>query len=1210
MNFKTFIIGLIVLILTPILVLGVFATYTYLSNARPQSGLLHCSVEPAVVFTGDVASYTVTFNGHKAPHPGGGTPPLDMIFLVDISGSMHSSLPNMINAARTVANELVTTYPSGKISFALIQFHDSSETKSGWTSDPNTLYAGLNNLDRGSGNSGTASAFPPIQQLLSQARTHATKAVVFYSDGYIGVDDGIIQQAEVLRNQGVQIFSISPPGYDAEAMLLITGDSSRVLEPINLQDIVKKFRNVTDVIMGLYGYNAQLSHRVDERNFSTPVEDSEWQIDKNGNLHLNIGYLPLKSVDYSHKLIPQTVGQWQIGMATPEMTFFTSKNQLETMMGERRSQLLVLSIWLLLLAFLPALLWLLAYLMRHQPRKLVLEYIPPPIRSLAQPSPLPLPPSAFLMRKTVVPTLFIGLGGTGRQALYATQEQLRAAHLEANNTPYRFLWLDLDTSAKKMAGWAALPVREVIAPVEIRQSGRYLPPANQVLPEYLSWFNPRNYLDAGRDELDLSRGAKGRRMLARLALFQWLAKGELLAVLKEEYQQLLKFASIDNNRQIILFADRSGGVGSGWIIDIARLLRRMARQEQTQTVPDIIGVLSSVPNYQQQQNRQALDKEIETVQMTGAFPQRVTYQPNEFLLDHTDNESPFNWLFSVTAQESVVGQSAALSAVLVERYPRRTLLNDKLNQGQCLSVQTKGIHVMPDLNYQLVKREVLLRLLGADILLDLELDEASQKLVVKPVLDVEPLLAQWNSNEPKGTPWQLLLNSVVGLEGSSQFFAVMAETGHPDLVWFQQALVASLTRQLRGQRKDGRWVRIWMPGQAVAALRLFAERLTQRVKPQAPPGELAVILTQVIDLTESAAMQLEKWLMDFVPLCENIGKHKFAQQREAAKNMADKVFIDQAVDEQRIGQWAEQALQQWVGNPAITSALCERLFFTARLDKNDIVIILALYIEERQEFLTGQVATATQRLESYANTAAQQVPTLKIEGALAELEKQTLQERARNLVDTQHIAEQVVMVMPTVTDESRPISVALNDFRKAVVEPAGHAPANYCYGDDHSAIRRLELWTEVLPDADDILPFVQAAEQTAELARQRAINKFQMDIPIFPPALRIAVSQPDAFRSFSRAYEAGHIVKPDDDTARDERGITQWVFGEQRMFLTYGEANSLADAAANYVYMLKEPPLTFTECEIPGDFSELEAWQATGGVPQDDDVFVFIAMRV
>jgi len=91
--------------------------------------------------------------------------------------------------------------------------------------------------------------------------------------------------------------------------------------------------------------------------------------------------------------------------------------------------------------------------------------------------------------------------------------------------------------------------------------------------------------------------------------------------------------SVDGNRQIILFAERTGGVGCGWIVDIARLFRRMARQGQLnrqQFVPEIIGVLSSVPDYrqslQQQQNRHALDKEIETAQMAGAFPQRVTYR--------------------------------------------------------------------------------------------------------------------------------------------------------------------------------------------------------------------------------------------------------------------------------------------------------------------------------------------------------------------------------------------------------------------------------------------------------------------------------------------------------------------------------------------------------------------------------------------------------
>jgi hypothetical protein len=1227
MNFKTFIVGLLILILTPILVIGAFAAYTYWANARPQAGLLHCRVEPQVVFKGDEVTYTMSFLGEDATRPEGKpAPPVDMVFVVDTSGSMHSSLSDMTQAARTVAHEIATAYPSGHIRFALTQFHDSSEIKAGWTPDSNTLYAGLNRLDKRSGNSGTADAFPPIRQLLSQARPNATKVVVFYTDGHIGVDDAIANMAETLRKQGVHIFSISPPGYDTEAMYLITGDWDRVLEPINLQDLVNKFRFVADTVIGLYGNNAQLTHQLDSRNFTVPIEDSEWRTDNTGNLVRDIGYLAFKSVDYQHTLIPKTTGLWwSVGLAPPSMSFITPQNELGNMNCERRPTLLVLSIWWLILAFLPALLWLLFFIGQRITPKPKPEYIPPAIRTPAPPSPLPLPSVLALARKTVVPTLFIGLGGAGRQALFAIQEQLRAAHLDAKNQPYRFLWLDLDASLPQnepelLTQRGFDNVRELVAPKDIRQAAQYRPLPNQPLPAQLKWFNPRDYLDAARNELELSTGANGRRVLARLALFQWLNQGQLVTALKEEYQALLKNTSVDDNRQIILFAERTGGVGCGWIVDIARLFRRMARQAQQsrqQFVPEIIGVLSSTPHYQQslqqQQNRQALDKEIETAQMAGAFPQRVTYRPNDELLDKTDTESPFNWLFSVTGQAPALAaiQSAALSAILVERYPRWTLLSH--DKGQCFSVQAQGIHVMPDLDYQLVKREVLLRLLGAEVLLDLELDPASQKLVVKPVSDseAEKLLIQWNRNEqPKGTPWQLLLYSVVGLEGSAQFFAVMAEKGHPDLVWFQQALVASLTRQLRGHRSDdGRWVRTWMPGEAVAALRLFAERLEQRVKPQVPPGKngkiLTEIVTQVIDLTRSAATQLQHWLTEFAPLYEEIGQQQrqFAQQRDTAQNQDGQVFIDESADDKRIVQWANQALQQWVGSVDITSALCERLFFTARLDKNDVVIVLAAYIENRHEFSSAQAAK--ERLESYTDTAAQQVPTLKIEGALAHLEVQKLQQLTRNMVDAEHNAEQVVMVMPTVADNSE-MAPVLTAFRKMVPEPAGQAQAQYCYGDDHSAIRRLELQTERLPDAPGNLPFVQAAEQAAEEVRQRAIHQFETELPIFPPALRIALSHPAAFRSFSRAYKAGHIVKP--DTARDERGIVQWVFGEQ--FLTFGDANSLADAAANYSYLIKNPPTTFTEREQQGDFSNLEAWKASGGLPEDEDVFVLAAMTI
>ncbi|MCK5717078.1 MAG: hypothetical protein KAH77_06260, partial [Thiomargarita sp.] len=568
---------------------------------------------------------------------------------------------------------------------------------------------------------------------------------------------------------------------------------------------------------------------------------------------------------------------------------------------------------------------------------------------------------------------------------------------------------------------------------------------------------PQNYIEASRSELDLSEGAKGQRVLARMALFQWLKKGKLLSILEEEHTKLLEYASIDDTRQIIIFADRSGGVGSGWMIDIARLLRRIARQQQG-TVPEIISVLSSMSQQtpQQQHNSQALDKELETAQLSGGVPQQITYLPDDTLLDKIDTENPFNALFSVIESKNDLAavQSASLGAVLVERYPRLTVFNDKLHQGQIVSWHAKGIHVKPDLNYQLVKQEILLQLLGSNILLDLELDDASKKLMVTSVADPDKLLSQWHKAcEPKGTPWHLLLNALMTPAGINQFFQVMREKGHPDAIWFQQAFIASLNQQMRGYQNQDRWIRTWMPGETIIGLRLFSTRVTDQVIPQASQKKLADILTELATLAQHAANHLEEWLKEFIPLCEHIGKqkHTLNQNSHTSPNLDNQIFIDQLTEnKQRVTEWAEKALSHWVGKQDVTSALCKNIFFTARLDKNDVMITLATYVEDRQEFSSAK--SALKHLEHYAKIAAQQVPTLKIEGALAEIDApKDLKTLALKLVDSAQAAEQVVIVSPIIRNNSQ--------LLLEIVNPVGQALAKECQGNDHSAIRRIALRT-------------------------------------------------------------------------------------------------------------------------------------------------------
>jgi hypothetical protein len=1230
MTFKTFLIGFLLLILAPILVIGGFIGYTYWKNALPQTGLLHSSVAPQILFPGDRAEYSITFHGNLAQKPSGELKPLDMIFVVDTSSSMADTLPYMIQAAHKVAQEIVQGY-AGKPRFALIQFNDNAIIEADWTFEPSILHAGLNKLVTTGLTNGLV-AFPEIERLINQARPQAEKVVVFYTDGQVDDVDEMARKAELLRRRGVQLFTvITPLDGNASNMIIVMDEPTHVLMPQNVNDLTTKFRTIADKVTGIYGYGAQLLHYVDGGNFSTPLEkDSPWRVDNNAKaLQLNVGYLPYRSVTYKHTLIPKSTGLWEIGLKPPQLNFLDHNNQPQTE-SSRQPRLLVLSWWFLILALLPAFLWLVRginHLLKIGKMEEI-QYTPPSIPSPLPPSPLPLPVPLVRQRKTVIPTLFIGIGGTGRQALYATQEALKAAHLETAK-PYHFIWLDVNAHEQDEVlplAWQAFDVDKVIAPSVVRQLEV---PQGQTKP-HLHWFNSRKYLDASRAALNLAHGAQGQRDLARLALFRWLQTGELLPTLKQAYQKLLAFDSIDGTRQIILFADRTGGVGSGWLVDIARLLRRLARQGQQNAqdfTPDIVGIICAYEFPDKgQQNQQALNMELETAQLTGAFPQRIAYLPDEqTLLAKTDTEAPFNWLFSITKRDSmlITRQCAELSAVLVERHPRQSIfkhLHTPLSAGYITEVHVNSLQVLPDLDLQLVKSEILLRILGKDVLLDLERDPAG-KLAAPQISGkrATELLEQWIEREPKGTPWQRLLQATQGLKPDSQFLELIAEDRIPELEWFQQAFTVSLNRQLWGEwQNTGKkhWKREWMPGETIAGLRLLASRLEEEVKEQVKladiEGKFSTILDNIVKLARSAADQLQTWLDDFAPLCEAAWekRHALEKQRADAEARYNKQLIGLFGDNQRIVQWAEKAMQEWVSqidtkSVEVIPALLERFFFATQLEKSDIQVTLSTYVAAQVQTQTS-AKEAVVAIDNLAFHIAQSVPTLTVEGTLAQLADKQRKVLAKNMVDNQRVAEKIFVVMPTVTNRQE--QAVIDAFRKAM--PVGFPQPIDCVGDDHAAIRRVELQNvqlrgDILPLQN--LPFIQKAEQIAEQVRKRARAKFKKELPPFPAALRIALSHPDAFRSFSNAYKAGLIVKREDET-----GATQWFFVEQGEFLTFGKVvdkkTPLATAAANYVYYIKNPPDTFVMSEVPGDFARLKAWQQKGGIP-DEDLLVLIAMN-
>src|SRR5437588_9914618 len=103
---RRFLVGLLWLLLAPTIVVLAFAGYTYFANSMPQGGVLRTAVRPQVVLPWQDATYFLAFNGRTDKAEKVKEQPVDMVLMIDVSGSMTSSLPIMSQAAYSVSKEL------------------------------------------------------------------------------------------------------------------------------------------------------------------------------------------------------------------------------------------------------------------------------------------------------------------------------------------------------------------------------------------------------------------------------------------------------------------------------------------------------------------------------------------------------------------------------------------------------------------------------------------------------------------------------------------------------------------------------------------------------------------------------------------------------------------------------------------------------------------------------------------------------------------------------------------------------------------------------------------------------------------------------------------------------------------------------------------------------------------------------------------------
>lgn len=207
-------------------------------------------------------------------------------------------------------------------------------------------------------------------------------------------------------------------------------------------------------------------------------------------------------------------------------------------------------------------------------------------------------PSSLAKAGILRPTLLIGLGHFGREALQALRTRIIDRYGSLERLPiWRFLYIDTDP--KDLTAATAGPPEQALQPTEVlhlplHQVAHYRRSRN-TLEHVLTWIPMDKLYDLPR-----SLEVNGQRMFGRLALLDGYLR--LVSRLKKELQAL----SLTENHNIAvattgqtvrtaeprvhLFAAAAGGTGSGMLIDLAYTVRRLL-QEMDFPDPDLTAFL-------------------------------------------------------------------------------------------------------------------------------------------------------------------------------------------------------------------------------------------------------------------------------------------------------------------------------------------------------------------------------------------------------------------------------------------------------------------------------------------------------------------------------------------------------------------------------------------------------------------------------------------
>jgi len=221
------------------------------------------------------------------------------------------------------------------------------------------------------------------------------------------------------------------------------------------------------------------------------------------------------------------------------------------------------------------------------------------------------------MSGAIVPTLFIGLGGTGKEVLLRLRRKFYERFGRPDLPCVRYLWLDTDTRNLMARGEPIDDIYKAVAFDGRKEQIALLEgTVGSDLVDYLmdtegnphihSWLNAE---EVKRFGLQIGDGTGGVRQVGRLTFFRQFStiRAQIAGLLGKdelrhgksitESQRLLPGAhfSKDIQAQVFLVFSLAGGTGCGLFLDVVYFLRQLQMQKDPSAPERIIGV-AFLPN--------------------------------------------------------------------------------------------------------------------------------------------------------------------------------------------------------------------------------------------------------------------------------------------------------------------------------------------------------------------------------------------------------------------------------------------------------------------------------------------------------------------------------------------------------------------------------------------------------------------------------------